>query len=203
MQEARGDLLEQALDRGDIDGLTRPIVRHGSLATGQDEAQDEVARWARRARHSWRVPISKACDVWPALTFVLDQHAQVTGKHGATQLGVVEGDWVGGADGSRVLGVVPEMGVVIGTDEPVGDDLVQAGTGEQRAQEVDGSPWVRPVRWHGRIGQPSRERLVTLDACDLLDDVGLDGEVAAMLRHDRDQRFHVSGDRHSPAAPGR
>ena len=65
---------------------------------------------------------------------------------------------------------------------------VEAGAGQQVTERVDEAPRIGPIRRAWACPAGARQRLVAADARDLLDDVRLDGEVAAMAGHDGHER---------------
>ncbi len=113
------------------------------------------------------------------------------------------------ADREQAVGGDRQALEIVRRHQRVGQDLVQPGTGERRADDVPDLERRRAVPGHRRVRRHGRDRLVAAEARDLLGDVRLDLEVATPARHDRRRgilaRRHVQARdpaRHRDRRPG-
>ena len=125
-------------------------------------------------------------DIGAPLALVVDEHAQQPRQQRATQLGVVErsrGCWPRMVAGSA--GAMPRRAWSSGPMRPWVTTSVRPRPASQVPQRGRrGAAGRADTPGIGRVGQAARQGLVAADARDLLDDVGLDDEVAPMRRHD-------------------
>ena len=85
-------------------------------------------------------------------------------------------------------GAKPRRAWSSGPMSPCVTTSIRPRPASRSADLVDELAGVRPVAGHGGVGQQAGQRLVAAHARDLLGDVGLDGEVAAMRRDDGHER---------------